>query len=98
MCREIVGRPRLEKSRRLGTELLEQVAELCSLNRVEEHIGPRSVATLAGRADCTARDPAMYTAQWWCDYRSPGQRARFAVNTMEGISQSNGPVTWAVMT
>lgn len=37
--REIAGRPRLKESRCLGTELVEQVAELCSLDRVKEHIG-----------------------------------------------------------
>ena len=37
--REIAGRPRLEQSRCLGTELVEQVAELCSLDGVEEQIG-----------------------------------------------------------
>ncbi len=33
---EIAGRPRLKERRRLGTELVEQVAELCSLGGVEE--------------------------------------------------------------
>lgn len=37
--REIAGRPRLEKSRCLGTELVEQIAELCSFDGVEEQIG-----------------------------------------------------------
>jgi hypothetical protein len=37
--REIAGRPRLEESWCLGTELVEQVAELCSLDGVKEHIG-----------------------------------------------------------
>ena len=32
---EIAGRPRLQESRRLGTELVEQVTELCSLDGVE---------------------------------------------------------------
>src|SRR2546430_9420842 len=36
---EIAGRPRREESRCLGTELTEQVAELCSLDGVEERIG-----------------------------------------------------------
>jgi hypothetical protein len=36
---EIAGRPRREESRCLGTELVEQVAELCSLDGVEEQIG-----------------------------------------------------------
>lgn len=39
VLREIAGRPRLEESWCLGTELVEQVAELCSLNAVEEQIG-----------------------------------------------------------
>jgi hypothetical protein len=33
---DIAGRPRLEESRCLGTELVEQVAELCSLDGVKE--------------------------------------------------------------
>jgi hypothetical protein len=33
---EIAGRPRLGESRRPGTELVEQVAELCSLDGVKE--------------------------------------------------------------
>ena len=36
---EIAGRPRLEESRCVGTELVEQVAELCSLDGVEERTG-----------------------------------------------------------
>ncbi len=36
---EIAGRPRREESRCLGTELVEQVAELYSLGGVEEQIG-----------------------------------------------------------
>jgi hypothetical protein len=36
---EIAGRPRLEEGRCFGTELLEQVAELYSLDGVEEPIG-----------------------------------------------------------
>jgi hypothetical protein len=36
---EIAGGPRLEEGRCLGTELVEQVAELCSLDAVEERIG-----------------------------------------------------------
>jgi len=36
---EIAGRPRREQSRCLGTELVEQVAELCSFDGVEEQIG-----------------------------------------------------------
>ncbi len=36
---EIAGRPRLKESGCFGTELLEQVAQLCSLNGVEEHPG-----------------------------------------------------------
>ena len=36
---EIAGRPRREQSRCPGTELAEQVAELCSLGGVEERIG-----------------------------------------------------------
>ena len=36
---EIAGRPRLEESRCLGTELVEQVAELCSLDGVEKRTG-----------------------------------------------------------
>ena len=36
---EIAGRPRREESRCLGTEFVEQVAELCSLDGVEERIG-----------------------------------------------------------
>jgi hypothetical protein len=36
---EIAGRPRREQGWCLGTELLEQAAELGSLNGVEEHIG-----------------------------------------------------------
>jgi hypothetical protein len=35
---EIAGRPRREQSRCLGTELLEQVAKLCSLSGVEKPI------------------------------------------------------------
>jgi hypothetical protein len=33
---DIAGRPRLEECRCLGTELVEQVAELCSLDGVKE--------------------------------------------------------------
>jgi hypothetical protein len=33
---EIAGRPRLKERRCLGTELVEQVAELCSLDGVKE--------------------------------------------------------------
>ena len=33
---EIAGRPRLQERRGLGTELVEQVAELCSLDGVKE--------------------------------------------------------------
>ena len=33
---EIAGRPRLQQRRCLGTELVEQVAELCSLHGVKE--------------------------------------------------------------
>src|SRR5260221_5933877 len=36
---EVAGRPRREEGRCLGTELVEQVAELCSLDGVEERIG-----------------------------------------------------------
>src|SRR6266540_6331919 len=36
---EIAGRPRREESGCLGTEFAEQVAELCSLDGVEERIG-----------------------------------------------------------
>ncbi len=35
---EIAGRPRLEERRCVGTELVEQVDELCSLNGVEDRI------------------------------------------------------------
>jgi hypothetical protein len=38
VCGEIAGRPRLQESRRVGAELVEQVAELCSLDGVEERI------------------------------------------------------------
>jgi hypothetical protein len=38
MCGEIAGRPRIQKSRRLGTERVEQVAQLCSFDGVEEQI------------------------------------------------------------
>ena len=37
--REIVGRPRHEESRCLGTEIVEQVAEPRSLDGVEEQTG-----------------------------------------------------------
>ena len=37
--REIAGGPRLQESRCLGTDLFEQVAEMCSFNGVEEHSG-----------------------------------------------------------
>ena len=33
---EIAGRPRHQESRRLGTELVKQVAELCPLGGIEE--------------------------------------------------------------
>ena len=36
---EIAGSPRLQQSWRLRTELIEQVAELCSFNSVEKHNG-----------------------------------------------------------
>ena len=36
---EITGRPGREERRCLGTESVEQVAELCSLEGVEERIG-----------------------------------------------------------
>lgn len=36
---EIAGGPRLQKSWCLGTELIEQVAELCSFCSVEKHSG-----------------------------------------------------------
>ena len=36
---KIAGRPRREESGCLGTEFVEQVAELCSLNGVEERTG-----------------------------------------------------------
>jgi hypothetical protein len=36
---EIAGRPRREEGLRLGTEFVEQVAELRSLNGVEERTG-----------------------------------------------------------
>lgn len=36
---EIAGRPRREKSRRLGAEFTEKVSQPCSLNGVEERIG-----------------------------------------------------------
>jgi hypothetical protein len=39
VCGEIAGRPRREESRCLGTEFVEQAAELCSLDGVEERIG-----------------------------------------------------------
>jgi hypothetical protein len=37
--REIAGRPRHEESRSLRTEIIEQVAEPCSLDGVEEQTG-----------------------------------------------------------
>ena len=36
---QIAGRPRRQESRCLGTEFAEQVAELCSLDGVEERTG-----------------------------------------------------------
>jgi hypothetical protein len=36
---KIAGRPRREESRCLGTEFVEQVAELCSLRGIEERTG-----------------------------------------------------------
>ena len=36
---EIAGRPRLEERRCVGTEFVEQVAELGSLDGVEERVG-----------------------------------------------------------
>jgi len=36
---EIAGSPRLQESWCLGTEFIEQVAELCSFNSVEKHNG-----------------------------------------------------------
>jgi len=62
VCGEIAGHPRLQESRCRRTELVEQVAQLCSLDGVEErivHITERSESAKNGPPPLMATPPAQ---------------------------------------